>query len=239
MFALAASNMILRGDGKANLHQGSCFDEAISKSIREREKEVNEIFRGKTLERPNIGLLNPPYAQSKSDAELHELYFVKHMLDQLKEGGTGVAIIPVTCVISSSQAKKDILKYHTLKAVMSMPSELFYPVGTVTCIVVFEAHKPHEVSAKKTWFGYWRNDGFLKTKHLGRTDLYQKWDNIKSAWLEAFRNNEVHKGISVTAYVTAEEEWIAEAYLETDYSKLTKEDFEDTVKKFALFKLTN
>lgn len=26
MFALAASNMILRGDGKANLHQASCFD---------------------------------------------------------------------------------------------------------------------------------------------------------------------------------------------------------------------
>jgi len=30
MFSLAASNMILRGDGKANLHQGSCFDEAIT-----------------------------------------------------------------------------------------------------------------------------------------------------------------------------------------------------------------
>lgn len=27
MYALGASNMILRGDGKANLHQGSCFDE--------------------------------------------------------------------------------------------------------------------------------------------------------------------------------------------------------------------
>lgn len=27
--------------------------------------------------RPNIGLLNPPYAQSKSDAELHELSFCK------------------------------------------------------------------------------------------------------------------------------------------------------------------
>ena len=239
MFALAASNMILRGDGKANLHQGSCFDEAITKSIRERGKEKNEIFKGKKLEQPNIGLLNPPYAQSKSDAELHELYFVKHMLDQLAEGGIGIAIIPVTCVITPSQAKRDILKQHTLKAVMSMHSEIFYPVGTVTCIVVFEANRPHEESKKKTWFGYWRDDGFVKTKHMGRIDQHHKWNDIKTSWIEAYRNNEVHKGESVTAYVGPEDEWIAEAYLETDYTKLTRQDFEEVVKNYALFKLTN
>ena len=34
------------------------------------------------------------------------------------------------------------MKHHTLDAVMSMPQELFYPVGTVTCTL-----KPHgEVS---------------------------------------------------------------------------------------------
>lgn len=52
---------------------------------------------------------------------------------------------------------------------MSMPEDLFYPVGTVTCIVIFEAHKPHMQSEihdpitgkitpkkafKKTWFGF-------------------------------------------------------------------------------------
>ncbi|MFK7866159.1 MAG: class I SAM-dependent DNA methyltransferase [Alphaproteobacteria bacterium] len=235
MFALAASNMILRGDGKANLHQGSCFDEAITKSIRERSKEENKIY----INQPNVGLLNPPYAQSKSDAELHELYFVKHMLDQLSIGGIGVAIVPISCVISPGQAKKDILKNHTLKAVMSMPNELFYPVGTVTCIVVFEAGKPHEETNKKTWFGYWRNDGFVKTKHLGRIDLKEEWNDIKKRWVETYKNKETHKGESVTAYVTADDEWCAEAYLETDYSKITREDFEDVVKKYALFKLMN
>ncbi len=225
MFALAASNMILRGDGKANLHQGSCFDDAITASVRKLK--------------PNIGLINPPYAQSKSDAELHELYFVKHMLDQLQEGGTGVAIIPVSCVISPSQAKHDILASHTLKAVMSMPDELFYPVGTVTCIVVFEAKKPHEESNKKTWFGYWKNDGFEKTKHMGRIDLYDKWENLKNYWIETYRNNEVHPGISVTQYVTADDEWIAEAYLETDYATLTMDDFQEVVKNYAVFKLLN
>ncbi|HHK8568112.1 TPA: class I SAM-dependent DNA methyltransferase [Vibrio parahaemolyticus] len=230
MFALAASNMILRGDGKANLHQSSCFETTLKDAIVNPDEK-----RGVT--RPNIGLLNPPYAQSKSDAELHELYFVKEMLDLLEEGGTGVAIIPVSCVISPNKAKHEILSKHTLKAVMSMPQELFYPVGTVTCIVVFEAHKPHKGTKKKTWFGYWREDGYVKTKHMGRIDLNHQWKDIKERWLEMYNNNEVHVGESVTAYVDADDEWIAEAYMETDYNALAREDFEEVVKNYAAFKL--
>jgi len=187
--------------------------------------------------KPNVGMLNPPYAQSKSDSELHELYFVKHMLDTLEAGGTGVAIIPVNCVISPHKAKEELLKHHTLKAVMSMPSELFYPVGIVTCIVVFEAHKPHAKTGKKTWFGYWRDDGFIKTKHLGRIDGNGSWAAIRDRWIESYLNNEVHPGESVIAKVTAEDEWVAEAYLDTDYSKITQADFELEVQKYAIYKL--
>lgn len=239
MFALAASNMILRGDGKANLHQGSCFDDAITNDIKTRNEKENEVFKGEKLERPTVGLLNPPYAQSKSDAELHELYFFKHMLDQLDDGGIGIAIIPVNRVISPHEAKSEILEKHTLKAVMSMPSELFPDAGAVTCIVVFEAHKPHEESKIKTWFGYWRDDGFVKTKNMGRIDLNFEWEGIKRRWIEAYRNNEVHAGESVTAYVDANDEWIAEAYLETDYSKISAKDYEEMVKNYAMFKLLN
>ena len=54
---------------------------------------------------------------------------------------------------------------------MSMPIELFHNSKTtvVTCIMVFTAHRPHP-KGKKTWFGYWRDDGFIKTKHRGRID---------------------------------------------------------------------
>ena len=34
-----------------------------------------------------------------------------------------------------------------------------------------------------------------------------------------------------------EDEWVAEAYLETDYSKITREDFEKVVRDYALFNL--
>ena len=147
MFALAASNMILRGDGKANLHQASCFDDAVINSIKQLK--------------PNVGMLNPPYAQSKSDAELHELYFVKQMLDSLEPGAMGIAIVPMSCAIAPNPVRDELMKHHTLDAVMSMPQELFYPVGTVTCIMVWIAGKPHAKSDRKTWFGYWRDDGFV------------------------------------------------------------------------------
>lgn len=223
MFALAASNMILRGDGKANLHQASCFDDAVIKAVKELE--------------PNVGMLNPPYAQSKSDAELHELYFVKQMLSCLVPGSLGLAIVPMSCAISPNQARDELMKHHTLDAVMSMPQELFYPVGTVTCIMVWIAGVPHVESARKTWFGYWRDDGFVKTKHKGRIDQNEVWPNIRDHWVTMYRNREVHAGEAVLQAVTAKDEWCAEAYMETDYSRLTQADFEKVVRNYAIYRL--
>lgn len=185
--------------------------------------------------KPNVGLINPPYAKSKAD--LHELRFVEHMLDALEKGGTGVAIVPVSCATAPSIHKGNLLKKHTLEAVMSMPPEVFSPVGVVTCIVVFTASIPHSVSNKKTWFGYWREDGFVKIKNLGRVDRDRSWPSIRDRWIKQFRNREVHPGESVTALVGAEDEWVAEAYMETDYSTLTQADFERSVLDYALFAL--
>ena len=223
MYALGASNMILRGDGKANLYQGSCFDTGITKAI--------------LAHKPNIGLVNPPYAKSKAD--LHELRFAEHMLDSLTKGGTGVAIVPITCATTPSIHKHNLLKKHTLDGVMSMPPELFSPVGVVTCIMVFSAHIPHSTSKKKTWFGYWRDDGFVKIKNLGRIDRDKTWDAIRDKWVEQFRNREIHAGESVAVEVGADDEWVAEAYIETDYSILSEDDFKKTLLDYALFSLKN
>ena len=223
MFSLAASNMILRGDGKANLHQSSCFDDAVVKAVRELK--------------PDVGLLNPPYSQAKSDSGLHELYFVKQMLDCLVVGGIGVAIVPVSCATMPSPLKSLLMEHHTLEAVMSMPTELFYPVGTVTCIMVWRAGIPHTETNKKTWFGYWRDDGFVKTKQNGRCDLHGLWPEIRDRWVESFRNKEVIQGESLTQYVTAEDEWVAEAFMTADYSRITPELFEQDVKRFLLYRL--
>lgn len=223
MFALSASNMILRGDGKANLHQGSCFDDAIQRDLKKYKSDV--------------GLINPPYSQS--DEDLHELVFVKTMLDNLKKGGIGVAIVPMGRAIAPHPVREELLKHHTLIASMSMPDELFYPVGTVTCILVFEAHKPHEATKKKTWFGYWKNDGFIKDKVLGRVDLHHKWEDIKSSWIESYRNLDEIPGQSIKSYVGANNEWCAEAYMETDYGHITEDDLKKKIKEYLVFNIYN
>ncbi len=223
MFALAASNMILRGDGKANLFQGSCFDEGIAKAIRQRKADV--------------GLLNPPFSQG--DADLHELRFIQQMLACLVPGAVGIAIVPISCAIAPHPIRQELLTEHTLEAVMSMPPELFYPVGVVSCVMVFTAHKPHAAAKKKTWFGYWKVDGFFKTKHRGRVDLYGSWPTIRDRWIEQFRNREVQAGESVMKAVGANDEWCAEAYMETDYSTLTKDEFDAELRKYVAFRILN
>lgn len=224
MFALAASNMILRGDGKANLYQGSCFDEAITKEVKSLQADV--------------GMINPPYSQKGEG--LHELDFIYHMLNCLKAGGIGIAIVPMSCAISSHPLKEAILKDHTLEAVMSMPDDLFYPVGVIACVMVFTAHQPHDKNNyHKTWFGYWKDDGFVKTKHMGRINSAGNWENIRDKWLDSYFSKKEEAGFSVLKKVSAQDEWCAEAYLETDYSNLNPDDFEKELKNFVLFTLLN
>ena len=226
IYALAVSNMVVHGDGKTNILSGDCFNSVMSPSQR----------------KPNVGLLNPPYKTKGSKTE--ELEFVLNNLETLQPGGTCVAILPIGCAIGDNSVitnlKRRILERHTLEAVMSMPSQIFHDskVGVVTCVMVITAHHPHP-PGKKTWFGYWRDDGFVITKHRGRIDMNQTWADVKTQWVTAFRNREVVQGQSVAHEVTEKDEWCAEAYMETDYSVLTASDFENEVRKYVAYRILN
>lgn len=237
MYTLAASNMILRGDGKANLYQGSCFDLPIKNAIKQHTRKSNDVMLGKAGSlRPTVGLINPPYSQKGEN--LSELDFVLEMLDVLEVGGRGIAIVPMSCATGSAR-KHELLKKHRLEAVMSMPPELFYPVGTVTCIMIFSAHLPHEnYPDHKTWFGYWREDGFIKTKNKGRIDGGE-WSSIENEWVDGYINRREVPGRSVLQRVGIDDEWVVEAYMETDYSRLTQDRLERAVREYAMFILRN
>jgi type I restriction enzyme M protein len=221
MFALACANMILRGDGKANLYRESCF------SLLDKIKQNHDC---------TIGFLNPPYSQKGEG--LSELDFVQNCLDALQKNCTCIAILPISCATTPSPQKERLLKNHTLEAAMSMPDELFSPVGVITCILVFKAKVPHN-PMKKTWFGYWKDDGFEKTRTEGRIDKDKKWENIKARWIDNYLNRREIDRECILHEVTAANEWVAEAYLTTDYSKITKEEFLQSVKEYAVFKMRN
>lgn len=225
MFALAVSNMILRGDGRANLFQGSCFDQSIIEQLQNPNSD--------RFQRPSIGLINPPFAQQGEG--LHELNFIANLLDILHPGGRAVAVVPMSCAIEPHRIRKEILDRHTLLASVSLPNELFSPIGVITCGLVFEAHQPHMDSPSATWFGAWKNDGFVKQKKRGRIDLYGTWPTIRDNWLKSFHARATISGESIVHQVDANDEWCAEAYLETNYGALTPSDFERVVREYAIF----
>ena len=225
MFSHACSNMMMRGDGKSNIHFGDCFDPKLIKDIKKQN--------------PDKAFLNPPYNGGASE----QLEFVETALDCIEKDGICVSICQMSVAISDGhdtiEIKKRLLKKHTLLAVFSMPNDLFHPAaGVITCIIIFKAHSPHPVR-KETFFGYYKDDGFVKIKNKGRLDINNKWQSLKEEWLNAYQNSKNVEGLSVTKCVGAEDEWCAEAYMKTDYSKITQASFEDVIKKYALFNLMN
>ena len=227
MFCLACSNMMLRGDGKSNITQQSCF-----------QMPTEEIKKLK----PTIAFLNPPYSKENGHKELE---FVWNALSFLEPHGTCIAIVPQSCAMNTKKGnenvKERILKHHTLKAVMSVPDKLFddSEKSSVTCIMVFEAHKPHRENTK-TWFGYWKEDGYIKVRPYGRIDyrhLYQ--DKIKKFWLESYFGKKEVDGFSVFKNVSENDEWLVEPYIKTNFKSLKNEDFEKTLLDYSTFLYSN
>ncbi len=147
----------------------------------------------------------------------------------------------MSCVTSSNAAAVDVrgrlLDRHQLLGVLWMPNDLFHPVGVITCIVIFQAHRPHPRDYE-VFFGYCKDDGFKKTKHRGRVDE-GRWDAIRARWLRSYLNRESIAGFTVKRAVTASDEWCAEAYMETDYSAIREEDFERTLREYVAFRVIN
>jgi len=223
IFALCIANMIVRRDGKSNIHYGSCFDTKIVADLQK--------------ERIDIGLINPPYSQE----DHNELAFVEQLLSVLATRGVAVAVVPLNCALGTTcKAERErLFQKHTLEAVFSMPTEIFNPAASAPpCVMVWTANVPHPAE-KQTFFGYYREDGFVKRKKLGRVDVYNKWEEIKTEWLKLYSERDVKSGLSVKHCVKHTDEWCAEAYMETDYSKLNQADFEKKIKEYIAFKFLN
>jgi len=222
LYTLAIANMIIRQDGKSNIYKGDCFSPDI----------VDEV-KAKNI---NVGLINPPYSQT----DKCELEFVEQLLEMLSVNGVGVVVVPMSCAIGTKyrDVRERLFKKHALRAVFSLPDDIFYPTATNPCVMVWEAHRPHD-SGQETFFGYCKNDGFTKRKKLGRIDYYGTWKEIEAKWLKLYRNRDVEDGLSARHCVKHSDEWLCEAYMKTDYSRLVREDFQETVRLFLAYQVAS
>lgn len=249
VYGLATTNMLIHSDGNSNIRQGSCF--ALADWIKEAK--------------PNVILMNPPYngqrihlpksyvdtwARDKKEDPSKGLYFVKYIADTLNSinhQAKLAVLLPVACAIGTSgeiaRLKREILEENALDAVFTLPNEIFYPGASASaCCMVFKIGIKHtDISNPNTFFGYCKDDGFKRKKNLGRVEQVDsttgksRWVEIEKEWIELYRNRRSVDGLSATHKVSGDDEWLCEAYMKTDYTKLTERDFQQTINDYLAY----
>lgn len=226
MFAIAATNMILRDDGNSNI---KCED-----FLRQNPAQVQ--LKGAT-----VGMMNPPYSQgTKSDPSQYELSFVEHLLDSLTEGARAAVIVPQSSMTGKTKDeqtfKENILKHHTLEGVITCNTDTFYGVGTNPVIAIFTAHEPHPED-KVCKFIDFRDDGYEVRAHIGLIEgdsAKDKRQHLLDVW---FGRTEAASKFCVESTVKAEDEWLHSFFYFNDEIPADA-DFEKAIGDYLTFEFS-
>jgi type I restriction-modification system DNA methylase subunit len=223
MFAIATTNMILRGDGKSNL-----VNEDFLK------QDANKL----QLKQASVGMMNPPYSQcSKQNLDLYEIAFTEHLLDSLTVGGRCVVIVPQSSVTGKTNEeeaiKVNILKKHSLEGVITLNKNTFYGVGVNPCIAIFTAGEPHPKD-KECKFINFENDGYKVSKHIGLVETEQAKDKKQHLIDVWFDRIESETRFCVKTHAEADDEWLHSFYYFNDEIP-TDAEFEKTIGDYLSF----
>lgn len=261
-YGLATTNMLIHGDGNSNIKFGSCFD--CKDFIKQADPDIilmNPPYNAKPIGIPAMYKANWGKSKDGKEDPTKGLVFIHYLSDIVQEMNEEreknglprktvkmAVLLPVSAAIGTKnliqEEKIAMLEHNTLEAVFTLPNEIFYPGASVSaCCMVFTLGEPHvkaDGTMKETFFGYYKEDGFKKKKALGRVEQFDengdsKWKAIEEEWLRLFRNHKSVDGLSATAEVSSENEWLCEAYMKTDYSKLTEGDFQQTLNNYLAY----
>ena len=266
-FGLSVTNMLIHGDGNSNIKFGSCFDH--KDFIKKASPDIilmNPPYNAKPIGIPNSYKKEWGDAKNGKEDPTKGLVFIHYFSDVIKELNTErrkkgeqiktvklAVLLPLSCAIGTkdliTKEKEALLKDNTLDAVFSLPAEIFYPGSSVcSCCMLFTLGQPHvkaDGTVRSTFFGYCKDDGFVKKKNLGRVEQFikdndgnftiSKWKQIENEWLDLFERKAVVDGKSAVEKVNANDEWLCEAYMKTDYTKLTANDFQHTLNNYLSY----
>ncbi len=261
-YGLATTNMLIHGDGNSNIRFKSCFE--CKSFIKEANPDIvlmNPPYNAKPIGIPEK--YKSMWGKSKNGKEdpTKGLVFIHFLSDVIKEINIErekkslpvktvklAVLLPVSAAIGSKNLITDekiaMLKDNTLEAVFTLPNEIFYPGASASaCCMLFTLGKPHikpDGTVNETFFGYCKDDGFKKKKFLGRIEQFDennesKWKKIEEEWLALFNNKRIVDGKSSMAIVDGYDEWLCEAYMKTDYTKLTESDFQQSLNNYLAY----
>lgn len=208
MYTLAASNMILRGDGSSNIKKADTFT------------TPSDIFANFKADRL---LLNPPFSY-----EEYGLPFFEFGLDHMAKDGLGAVIIQDSAGSGKGKSTaKRILTKHKMLASIKMPTDLFVPNATVqTSIYIFKAGTPHNFQYDLVKFIDFRNDGYKRTERCIKeidnpTERYSDIYLIYKLGKNATKNKDFHSKLWNLDYTYAEDtitsdgnDWNADRHIE-------------------------
>ena len=265
-YGLSTTNMLIHGDGNSNIEFASCFDsESFIKKADPDIILMNPPYNAKPKSIPEKYKTKWGKAKDGKEDPTKGLVFIHYLSDIIKSMNEQrvkdckprkfvklAVLLPLQCAIGTSSIINDekiaLLQDNTLDAVFSLPADMFYPGSSVNaCCMLFTLGQPHvkpDGTARATFFGYCKEDGFIKKKNLGRVEQFNpdgtsKWKIIEDEWLYAFENKSVADGKSAVQAVTGDDEWLCEAYMKTDYSKLTEDNFKQSVKDYFAYLIKN
>ncbi len=240
LFAIGTTNMILRGDGKANFRRDSIFEAPLHEMRGDRQNENGGWVPGHGFTKV---LLNPPYSQAKDKTTRHlsELAFIERALEFLNPGGRLAAIVPQSTMVGKTaedkERKASILKNHTLDAGITMNGETFADssVGVHSVIVLITAWRPHPSDAKVKFINF-QQDGYKVQMHRGLTDDGTAASRRKHL-LEVLRGDAIDDTrFIVRSEVTAQDEW-HHSYFYFNDQPPTVEDFMKTVADYLTWQV--
>lgn len=261
-YGLSTTNMLIHGDGNSNIKFGSCFDcKVFIKNANPDIVLMNPPYNAKPIGIPEKYKKDWGKAKDGKEDPTKGLVFIHYLSDVIAEMNKErenknetiktvklAVLLPVSAAIGTSaiieNEKIEMLKNNTLEAVFTLPNEIFYPgASACACCMLFTLGKPHKKAdgtVNETFFGYCKDDGFKKKKNLGRIEQFDennnsKWKVIENEWLYLFNNKKTLDGKSSTAIVDGTSEWLCEAYMKTDYSKLTEQDFQQTLNDYLSY----
>ena len=224
MFTIATTNMILRGDGKSNLHNWDFLAQNPA------QLQLNAC---------TVGMMNPPYSQAQKtkDSKQYEINFTEHLLDSLVKGAKCIVIIPQSSLTGKTVAEKNIkyniLKRHTLEGVITLQKDTFYSVGTNPCIAVFTAGIPHDKNHVCKFIDF-SNDGYKVSKHIGLVEApsaKDKKQHLLDVW---FGRCKAPNSYCVYTTILPEDEWLHSFYYFNDEIP-SETDFEKTMADYLTF----
>lgn len=194
--------------------------------------------------------MNPPFTDKYYAAQL-----VLRGCDLLPVGSIFAVIVPYFLAINdkvtngkkgkeakSLQFHTELMKKNTLLASFSMPNDMFgRSASAVVAVLLIKTGIPHldEKGEPKepTFFMYAKDDGYMRLKNIRVEKSLDSGKKMIEKWLKYYREKIYDRINSVVKKVTHNDEWLIEAYMDTDYTQITDELFEDTIKKYLAFNI--